>query len=247
MARPRFIGVRYSPWSARARMALDLAGVDYEYEEYLAQIGEPWLRWRIGRWTGKVTVPVLLTDDGPLTDSFDIARWAARQAGGAPWMPLDRLEAIGRWNEVASRALEASRLRTTRRTLGDPDALRAAMPPWLAALGPVGLAVGRFAANGLLSKYGTPDQDDAACERQLTASLEAIRAGLAGRDTLLEAFSWADCTAATALTFVSPPGRTWLRLGAAARRAWQEPELAERFADLVAWRDRVYGRWSPRI
>lgn len=246
MTRPRLIGIIYSPWSARARMALDLAGVDYDYEEYMSQLGEPWLRWRLGRWSGPVTVPVLLTDDGPLTDSFDIARWAAGR-GRQELVPPDRLEEVRRWNEVASDILAAGRLRTTRRTLADPDALRASLPPPVAVLGPVGLAIGRYAARTLLSKYGTPDQDDAACERRMREGLSAIRAGLGGRDTLLESFSWADCTAAAALTFVSPPGKRWFRIGKAALSVWREPAMAEEFADLIAWRDQVYGRWDPKI
>lgn len=246
MGRTRLVGIQYSPWSARARMALDLSGVDYEYEEYTPQLGEPWLRWRLGRWSGPVTVPVLLHDEGALTDSFDIACWATDR-GGRELVPAGQRDEVRRWNEVANRALEASRLRTTRRTLAAPEALRASLPPPVRALGPIGLAIGRYAANGLLTKYGKEGLDDAACERQLVEALQEIRAGLGGRETLLEGFTWADCTTATALTFVAPPAKPWLRLGAAALQVWREPAIAEQFADLVAWRDRVYGRWVPRI
>jgi glutathione S-transferase len=45
---------------------------------------------------------------------------------------------------------------------------------------------------------------------------------------------------ATALAFVRP--REAARLGPATRTALIEPEIAPRYEDLLAWRDRIYAR-----
>lgn len=244
MSEPVLVSIGFSPWSLRAKMALDLAEVKYRKKEYLPTVGEPWLRWQLGRWRGPVTVPVLLSGDGPpLTDSFDIAAWASSR--GAPWLvpPAERA-AITRWNEVANRALEAGRLRTTRRVLASPAGLLDSLPPPVRALGPLAPVIGRRVAGGLLEKYGGARLDDAACEAQLVAALEALREGLQGRDWLCGAFSYADITGAAALSFVSPHAKA--KIGDLSRSLWTEPHLADRFAELLSWRDRVYERWSAR-
>jgi glutathione S-transferase len=70
--------------------------------------------------------------------------------------------------------------------------------------------------------------------------LDALRAGLKGRDNLLDGFSYADVAMAVVLQMVSPVDSGYIRLGPERRRAWTEPVLAKDYADLVEWRDRLY-------
>ena len=56
------LGLPYSPWSEKARWALDVRHVPYRYRVFQPLIGEPALRFKTRRWTGTVTVPVM-TDD----------------------------------------------------------------------------------------------------------------------------------------------------------------------------------------
>ena len=60
--------------------------------------------------------------------------------------------------------------------------------------------------------------------------------------TLLERFSYADVTMAQVLAFVRPPSMG-IKAGPAVRKAWADPLLAERYADLIAWRDALYTRY----
>ena len=198
----RLVSISYSPWSLRARMALQAMGVSYHTHPYTPTLSEPWLRWQLGRWTGPVTVPVLLREDGPpLTDSLDIARWGSAQAD-EPLLPPALDAAICGWNDTADALLEAGRLRTTRRVMADPPALAESLPAAVGALGPVGLVVGRHACRRLLAKYGSADSDDAACLARMEASLARIDGALTGDWLLEDRLTYADITVAVALSFV---------------------------------------------
>ena len=62
MAAPTLIHIPYSPWSLRARWALDDAGVEYRTKSYQIMLGALGLRLRLGKFRGKVTVPVLIVN-----------------------------------------------------------------------------------------------------------------------------------------------------------------------------------------
>src|SRR5689334_2595000 len=93
------VGLHYSPWTEKARWALDHHGLPYTYEEYLPMIGEPALRLRTRRAFGKVSVPVLIDRDEAVFDSWEIARFAEKQGKGSKLFPEDRLHQIRAWNE----------------------------------------------------------------------------------------------------------------------------------------------------
>ena len=71
------LGLPYSPWSEKARWALDVRKVPYRYRVYQPLIGELELRIKMRRLRGPVTVPLLIDERGRVyDDSTDIARFA---------------------------------------------------------------------------------------------------------------------------------------------------------------------------
>jgi len=76
---PTLWSLSYSPWSDRARWALAHCGVEYVRHPYQPLLGEPAMRLRTGNWSRPVSVPVMLTEGGVLTDSLDISRYADRR------------------------------------------------------------------------------------------------------------------------------------------------------------------------
>src|SRR5580704_5617991 len=60
----QLLGLPYSPWSEKARWALDARHVPYADVTYAPLVGELALRRKLGKWTGAVTVPVLTEDGG---------------------------------------------------------------------------------------------------------------------------------------------------------------------------------------
>lgn len=241
---PVLWSLTYSPWSERARWALDHAGVEYRKRSYRPLIDEPALRLKLERWRGPVTVPILETDDGVLDDSFAIARYANRHGTGDPLMPAADLEAIAAYDDLSSRAMAAGRAASLARMLDDREALLDMIPRRLARLlGPLKLAIAAAGIRRTIRKYAAVTPDDP--RATLADALDRLRADLDGAPVLLDRFSYADITAAQVLAFVEPPA-THLRLSDAVRRTYRDAELAEGYADLIAWRDALYTEHRDR-
>lgn len=236
------IHLHYSPWSEKARWALDHHGVEVSRREYLPMLEEPLLRLRTKRLLGRVSVPVLLTDEGAVFDSFAIARWSEERGQGSPLFPSGRDREIGVYDDWSERMLSAGRALTAERASTRSDVLKESVPRPLGSIPGVGVAFGRVGVRFLAGKYRFSPAQAELYRAALRDGLLALRAGLGGRQTLLDEFSYADITMAVALQFVSPVADEWVRLGRASRQVWTEPELAREFSDLVDWRDGLYAR-----
>lgn len=233
---PLLVSIPYSPWSRMARTALDRMGVRYEKKLYTPTLSEPWLRVQLRRARGPVTVPVLLWEGEPITDSWEIVRWA-NDRSETKLIPDDQLPAVERWHHrAADEALPAGRLRTTTHVLSSHRALQASLPPFMSALGPLGKVVGQDAAKRLLTKYGDGG-NLGTWEQTLADYCAELEAELDGRDHLLDEPSYADIAAAYGLAFILPDARA--KVPDAAKEMWTVPELVERHPALFAWRDRV--------
>lgn len=257
--KPLLLHIPYSPWSERARIALAVAGVEYEAETYQPLLGELRLRrLRRGR-AGPASVPVLVADGEVVADSTDIARWAnRRRTTPVDLFPEAHGAAMTRWVATADRGLSAGRALALGRTLSMPDALDELVPRNLKFLGPVARAIAAAGVRRTLRKYGTAPglHSPEAYRAGAAAALDELRAGLigarhperslaAGGDdggvpVLLGQLSYADIAMAQVLTFVTP--HTSLRVKANNRAAFLDPQLAASYADLVAWRDALYQR-----
>jgi glutathione S-transferase len=245
------LGLPYSPWTEKARWALDVRKVPYRYRTYQPLIGEPALRLKTRRFRGNVTVPVLTDDRGGVhADSADIARFADTLGEGPTLFPEQHASAIAHWIELGERALAAGRVLSLHRTLEDDEALSELVPRGLRnALGSVAPRVGELGVRRTLRKYGTRARSVDAYRADAVAALDELRAALASSTstpkTVLGVFTFADIAAAQMLSFVSPPA-FGLKLGKASRRGFTDPDLAKRYADLVAWRDAIYEAHRPR-
>jgi glutathione S-transferase len=239
----------YSPWSERARWALDVRRVPHRLVTYQPLLGEPRLRVALRRLRGNVSVPVLFTDAPDarvLADSFAIARFADAHGYGPRLFPGDAAgdAAIVRYNEASERALAAGRVLALRRVLASDAALMELVPRALGRpLGRAAIALSRFGIERTLRKYAAADRASADALATLREVLTELRTNLApSGKTLLGRFSYADITMAQTLVFVSPPETKagHLRIAPANRAAFTDAALASEFADLVAWRDALY-------
>ena len=238
------ISLSYSPWSEKARWALDHHGVWYRREEYVPMLGEPWLRARTRRWRGRLGVPVLIDHGHVFADSLDIARRADALRSSESLFPTDAVAAIDEWNARSEAGLAAGRALLLSRLVDDPEALDeslpGATPPFARrALRPVTRRAVRYVA----SKYQSTSRGADEHRRTLIATLEELRRALAGRDTIVDTrFTYADIAMAVVLQMVVPVDERFVRLRPATRRVWTSPELAAAFPDLLAWRDQLYAR-----
>jgi glutathione S-transferase len=245
---PELLGLPYSPWSEKARWALEARGIPYEKRMYQPLLGELGLRKKLGKWSGVVSVPVLTDDDGRvIPDSADIARWADQRGEGPVMFPpgadVERFIALSERGMAVGRALSLLRL------LDDDEGILEMVPKGLRKL-PGSRALAKAGIARTLRKYqGMRDQD--AARAALAEVLEEVRAALAkapatgGVKTLLGRFTFADVAVAQVLAFVEPPA-FGLKLGTATRRSFCDEQLRARFSDLVAWRDALYEAHRPR-
>jgi glutathione S-transferase len=245
------IGIAYSPWTEKARWALDHHRHSYLYREHLILFGMPELRIRTGKWRGPLTVPTLIEErEGGgkevLGDSWDIARHADRGGGGAQLFPEAELARIEHYNRLSERALDAIRIVFSARLLEDPEAKAEALPTFvphglrrgLAGMASVGVA---YIAREF--GYSVADRERAEAElRSIYAELARdLRA--AGGDYLVGGrFSYADIAMAATVHGIEPTPEAPAKLGPATVRCWSSSELKKEFGELAAWRDRLYAK-----
>jgi glutathione S-transferase len=239
----RLISLQISPWSEKARWALDHHRVPYSVELYTPMLSEPLLRLRTGRLTGPIAVPVLFDGDSPIFDSFAIARHAERNGSGAPLFPAEHLAEITRWNDRTNEALAAGRIIFIPRMAASRGAQEEALPSFIPpALRPALAGSSQLIVRFMASKYGVASGLEGA-EARFTAVLDELRATLAGRAYLLDGeLTYADIAAAVVLQMVRPVRDAHLHLGPATRACWTTPALEKRYPDLLEWRDQLYDK-----
>jgi glutathione S-transferase len=246
------LGLPYSPWSEKARWALDVRRVAYRSRTYAPIVGEPMLRFKLRKWRGPVTVPVLTDDQGEsIGDSVDIARWADSRGEGPTLFPAELASEVDAFVRLSERGLNAGRALSLARMLEDEEALGEMIPRSLkGAFGRAGIRIAAMGIRRTLGKYATRATEKANLERELSSVLDELRAALerapAGTPkTLLGRFTFADVAMAQVLAFVDPP-RFGLRIARASRRTFIDSGMRERYADLFAWRDALYEAHRPR-
>ena len=243
---PTLVVLHVSPWSERAKWALDHHGIAYRLVQHAPFLGERKLRRIVGRREGPVTVPVLVDGERMLSESWDIAMHADRVGTGASLIPADREPQIHEWVAVADATSSAGRAIVVSALLRSPAALDESVPPpaptWIR---PLFRPFTRFGTRWFARKYGLDIDDTSAAESKVRAGLDRLREGLRGKDHLLGDFSYADVAMATVLQGIRPVADEYLPLGPATRETWTKPQLAADYEDLLQWRDSLYTRHRP--
>lgn len=238
-------GISYSPWTAKARWALDHHKIPYRYREHLILFGMPELRWRLRKFCGDVTVPALVAGNVRIMDSFEIARHVDVTGSGSPLFPEGALPEIRDINRLSEKALDCARAFTIFRILKDDEAQEEALPgfvpkrlrPWLRWLAPIG-------ARYIATEFNVWRKTATGYEEDYREVLESLRRKLAdsGGAYLLGRFSFADIAGALALQGIEPVNHPTLPMGPATRRIWSHPALAAEYKDLLEWRDLIFSR-----
>ncbi len=248
-ATPTLYVASYSPWSERARWALDHHGIAYKQVEHVVMLGEPLLRLRLGRLRGSLSIPVLVDGKRTFLDSVEIARHADVIGHGVPLFPARLDREVDHWIRRSTDLMEAGRSLFLPRLLADPAARRENFPPQIPrALRGILDPVARMGTRFVQRKYRGLEHDPRSAEQIMRGVLDTVRARLAtGATSLLEAgFSFADVAMAASLQMVRPVEHPALRLGPATRAAWTHGPLAGEYADVLTWRDNLYADRRPR-
>jgi len=244
------IGLAYSPWTEKARWALQHHRIPYRYTEHLMMFGMPSLRWKMRRPFGDVTVPALIDrSDGRtvrLGDSWDIARHADAVGGGSLLFPKDRLAEIEKLNALSERALSAARALIVDRTRRDPATQLEVLPPFIPAfLRPPLRFIAGLGLNYIAREFHTDAKGGIENELELREVLMQLRQAVqkSNKGVLLDDFSYGDIAMAAALHFVAPPANDYLKIGPATRACWTDQGLTREFSDLIEWRNELYRKF----
>ncbi len=233
--------IRHSPWSERARFALLHHGLDFREREHVPLIGAIPLRIRAGKWSGQLSVPLLIDETGSVQGSLAIAERIDTYGKKSPLVPNEKRAEISAFFDKIEDTMRAARERFTHALRSDPEAQREAAPPFLRAIGLAGPTVwvgSRF----IVSKY---DANDGSVVDRIRRGLVTVREAIGKKEYVYDSFSFADIIAASAVQTVHPIDDKFLIIPPGTRRLWNHAELAEEFADVVAWRDRLYEKHRP--
>lgn len=235
----KLIGFQTSPWTEKARWALDARHIEYDYEEYVPLISEPALRLRVGVRKSRVTVPTLLQPTGkPLMDSYDIARWAQRNGGGSTLFPEHLHTKIAHINAESEQILHILRAHFTHSLLNHPEAKKEQLPPFipkpLYGMANLGLWY-------ISQKYALPKLSQQELHQHIEPTLTHWQELKGDKDTIFDQWSYADIIVASTLNFIKPhPTRS---SGPASDQCQTIDSLAEQFKSLLQWRDEVYAKY----
>ena len=237
----RLFGIRYSPWTAQARWALDHHVIRYRYTEHIPMITNPLMRLAARRFTGKLSAPLLITPDRVYDDSWQIVTYADRTGHREKLIPLNMVDEMRSWHETCDIAHKANRIITSEATAHNEDAKRENLPDFfpefskniLTPLADLGIAY-------LGMKYDYRHSIIAEEKKKTREVLNKVRQALAGKKFIYDHFTYADITAAGTLNFVRPPNDRYVQLKPAMREVFTQNDLATEFADLIEWRDKLY-------
>ncbi|DBA83918.1 hypothetical protein WJX77_012448 [Trebouxia sp. C0004] len=233
----------------KARWALDHYGIPYRSLAYTPGIGEPWLRWKINKWSGRVAVPVLVTPTETLCDSFAIAQWAdaySKQPEFHNLFPDNHADTIASWNKRCDQLMAFDRNRFVQNVPKTPELKRQMAPSvllWLPFRSYIAEAAGGIAMTQFLNKW--KDVADVTNLDQARSTLQQLRAALASNNGsyILGTFSFADVVMAVAVYVLCPPGGKFTVI--AKGLPTTSPDLYDEFKDLIPWADSVFDKWCP--
>jgi glutathione S-transferase len=237
MSIPVLYCIEISPWSEKARWALDFHKLPYKPIEFISLFMAPVLKLKtlFKRKSGKkLTVPLLIDGREVYTESFDIALYAQNKANNEQLLPKADLDRIKRLDAISERLLNVFRAQVFHRTKTNheaklerliflPEKQRESAAKWVDPMI-------RF----LEKKYPVDESEST------VSLLEQIRTELNGRSYVLDEFSYADMTLAQPLQFITPLDNKYIKLGDHQRETMEDAELAKEFKDLIEWRDQLY-------
>jgi len=242
-------GLNVSPWTERARWALDHHAITYTYHEHVPMLGEVLLRRKAGV-KGKASVPLFHDGESAVMGSFEIAKHAEKVGRGAPLFPRDRDAEVAHFNDIAERMTNVGRAWLMKRMMESHEAQKESLPPFMpGAIRGLLASSSKMALKFLMKKHSVPENVDAEVERMLIPALDEIRETL-GKDTekknggpsylLGSSFSFADVAIAASLQVLRPRAKS--NLGPATKEAWTNDRAAKAYEDLLEWRDAIYAK-----
>ncbi len=214
----------------------------FEEREHVPLVGEIALRMRAKNTKGKVSVPLLVEEDGEsVQGSLAIGQWADAHGKKEKLFPEGSRDRIVALYDKLEDTLSAARERFVRDLMTDREAQLESLPAMLRGLPFASLSakVGTsFVANKYNARIGSVDD-------RMRAGLQIVREAKGDKEYIEGSFSFADIVGATVVQTIAPVEKKYLDVPPATRKLWEYKKLAKEFPDLIAWRDAIYEKHRP--
>jgi len=227
-------GESFSPWTKKARWALEYCNLFYNYKEYTPTLSEPSLRLKLRQLKGSVSVPLLFANKEVIRGSWEIANYANNTTADSRLGDMDEIKL---WNNLSETALAEGRTRVVREILNSDKALEEGLPSFIPNFlrRPMRF-IARNAVQRLDKKYAHLLRHGAMVQALLKTRERLLESG---NDYLLGEFSYADIAMAVVLELVVPIAHVVPSLGPVTEKIWHDPGLKAQFQDLIDWRNRL--------
>ncbi len=243
-----FIYFPSSPWSEKARWALDYCGHSYKTDLYLPLLSIPKARLLSRNFSSRLTVPILIEKQSGRGEVYKNAMEIAAHANGErdqskpDIFPQKFLSEIKRWDELSEELCSIRRSQAIPVMKGNKELLKNNLPPFVPkALRPYLGSSTKMVLSLLEKKYQV---DLEGGDEHLRKSLSSLRIELSdSRGYILDNFSYADMSMCAVLQCIKPVDPKYLDWDKHNIEAWTHHELADEFKDLIEWRDGLYERF----
>ncbi len=238
-------GSSVSPWSEKTRWALDYANFHYQHQEFTPMISNLGVRIKSKRFFNRISVPLLIDGDSVFTDSFSIAKHANTLSQKDALFPHDKLSDIDHWNYISEQTLEAGRALVVIKMQSNREACLKSLPPFFPeSIKPLMLPIAKSGLFYLKKKYGFNEKNTQRYEQIIEDNLQKLQDALAkSPQYLLGSFTYADICMAVTLQVIKPIQNNNVMLDPATEQCWTNDTLAEKFSELITWRDSIYQQY----
>jgi glutathione S-transferase len=199
-------------------------------------VNEPWLRWKTGQWSGRITVPVMFDSNGlVLKDSLDIAKYSDSVGTNEQKLFPDHLVSeIETWNNRMEELGAALRVTGMHRIETDEEVKKDLVPGWMNSVGFVSNYMFGSIRNYMTSKY--PIENAESIIKQI---LDELDNQIKDKDYILDnQFTYADITVASALQGMYPVDNSIWKLKDGERKMLTDP-IYQEYPRILEWRDKV--------
>lgn len=236
-----------SPWSEKARWAMDLSNYNYTKINFTPMITTPIVRIRCRNFTRKVTAPTLISNQLCISDAYDIAQFVNNKNSGVhnpsvDLFPCELKSQIDEFDNLSNQILQAGRALVCIRMKNHRGAKLMSLAPVIpSAIRPIMLPVATMGLYYFKAKYGFNWNKREEYIETMRLGLRKVKKQLTNSgDYLLGKFTYADIAIAVTLQMIEPIGKKYIPLDSDTESCWKTPELKEEFFDLIEWRNRIY-------
>jgi len=231
-----------SSYSIRAVWALEISGYSYEIRHYnhIIGLGPTKRKYSI---PGKVSVPLLIRDDGVTMGGWEIIELVnGLEKTRGRLFDNDKISEVKQWDRTGCDIMDYTRAEWIKNIRNDDDVLLGFVPAPLRLLRPIAMAIMRKGFGQFAAKYD--EQGRAATCEKVREGLDRVRSGLRDNSSgylMDEKFTYADIITAVSIVLMDPfdlPNTTLIP-------GMKKVKLVDEYPDVFEWAQTIVKKHYP--